>query len=64
MKMERVLPSLLSEFRANADKWAPILERSRESNVTLLYGARGLRAQQRCGVERFSERKIKKIEGG
>jgi len=28
------------ELRAKAETWAPILERARESNVTLLYGAR------------------------
>jgi uncharacterized protein YeaO (DUF488 family) len=28
------------ELRAKAETWAPILERARESTVTLLYGAR------------------------
>jgi uncharacterized protein YeaO (DUF488 family) len=45
-----------AELRAKADKWALILERARDSNVTLLYGARDTEHNNATALKKFLER--------
>jgi uncharacterized protein YeaO (DUF488 family) len=52
-EMERVPPSLVFRASRQRQEVGTDIERSRESNLTLVYVARALRAQQRCGAKKF-----------
>jgi uncharacterized protein YeaO (DUF488 family) len=52
-----------AELRVKAETWAPILERARESNVTLLYGARDPEHNNAAALKDFLTAKLKKLEG-
>jgi uncharacterized protein YeaO (DUF488 family) len=48
-----------AELRAKADRWAVILERARDCNVTLLYGARDSEHNNATALKEFLERQQK-----
>ena len=48
-----------AELRTKAETWAPILERARESNVTLLYGARDAEHNNAAALKDFLIAKLK-----
>ena len=52
-----------AELRVKAKTWAPILEIARESNVTLLYGARDAEHNNAVALRDFLIAKLKKLEG-